>query len=137
MSPYVKTVRDLFKKMKTRFAHDLKVYYFHNTIYDMVFSDARRSKRVMLKKVLDQNKDYRVFVIGDAAMSPYELDHRSIENWTDIKEKFKKTVWLNPEPTKYWKHTYTIQVLKRIIPMFPLTPRGIEHAVRDMNKKIN
>ena len=38
MSPYVILIRELFKKMKTRFAHDLETYYFHNTIYDRVFS---------------------------------------------------------------------------------------------------
>ena len=40
MSPYIKTVQDLFKKMKTRFAHDLEVFYFHNTIYDVVYKDS-------------------------------------------------------------------------------------------------
>lgn len=133
MSPFIKTVRDLFKKMKTRFAHDLEVFYFHNTIYDVVYKDERRSKRLEVERLLDYNKDYRVFFIGDASMAPYELSNSSIKSIQSITKKFKKTVWLNPEPLKYWAHTYTIQAIKEMVPMFPLTPNGIERAVRCMN----
>ena len=135
MAPYVRSVQKLFRKMKTRFAHDLEVYYFHNTIYDRVYTDERRSKSVPVEKLLMHNKSYRVFFIGDAAMAPYELSALSIKNLKAIAQKFKKCVWLNPEPLKYWPHTYTIQVTKELIPMFPLTPAGIERAVRAMNAK--
>lgn len=135
MAPYVRSVQDLFKKMRTRFAHDLEVYYFHNTIYDKVFLDERRRKSIPLERVLNHSKDYRVFFIGDAAMAPYELNSYSIESIKAIGQKFKKAVWLNPEPLKYWPYTYTIQVIKDLVPMFPLTPAGIERAVQAMNKK--
>jgi uncharacterized protein with von Willebrand factor type A (vWA) domain len=135
MAPYVRTVQNLFRKMKTRFAHDLEVYYFHNTIYDCVYTDERRSKAIAIDKLLMHNKLYRVFFIGDAAMAPYELNSLSINNIEAIAQKFKKSVWLNPEPLRYWPHTYTIQVIKELIPMFPLTPAGIERAVRAMNTK--
>ncbi len=135
MAPYIKSVQNLFRKMKTRFAHDLEVYYFHNTIYDHVFIDERRSKSMAIKKLLMHNKDYRVFFIGDAAMAPYELTSSSIKSIQSIALKFKKCVWLNPEPLRYWPHTYTIQVMKQLVPMFPLTPAGIERAVRAMNTK--
>ena len=75
MSPYVRTVQNLFRKMKTRFAHDLETYYFHNTIYENVYTDERRTKRVSIEKLLDHNKDYRVFIIGDAAMAPMNCLH--------------------------------------------------------------
>jgi uncharacterized protein with von Willebrand factor type A (vWA) domain len=135
MAPYVKSVQNLFRKMKTRFAHDLEVYYFHNTVYDCVYTDERRSKAISIEKLLMHNKLYRVFFIGDAAMAPYELNSYSINNIKAIAQKFKKSVWLNPEPLQYWPHTYTIQVMKQLIPMFPLTPAGIERAVRAMNTK--
>lgn len=135
MAPYVRSVQNLFRKMKTRFAHDLEVYYFHNTIYDRVFSDERRTKSVTIEKLLLHSKSYRVFFIGDAAMAPYELNSRSIRAIQSITQKFKKSVWLNPEPLKYWPSTYTIQVMKELVPMFPLTPAGIERAVRAMNSK--
>lgn len=135
MAPYVRSVQNLFRKMKTRFAHDLETYYFHNTIYDRVYIDERRTKSISIEKLLNHSKDYRVFFIGDAAMAPYELNSRSIETLKAIPRKFKKTVWLNPEPLKYWPYTYTIQVIKQLIPMFPLTPAGIERSVRAMNNK--
>jgi len=135
MAPYIRTVQQLFRKMKTRFAHDLKVYYFHNTIYDRVWIDERRTTYISIDKLLMHNKDYRVFVIGDAAMAPYELSSLSIESIQAITRKFKKTVWLNPEPLKYWPSTYTTQALKQLVSMFPLTPRGIERAVQKMNSK--
>jgi len=135
MAPYVRSVQNLFRKMKTRFAHDLETYYFHNTIYDRVYTDERRSKAISIDKLLMHNKSYRVFFIGDAAMAPYELTSLSIHNIKAIGHKFKKSVWLNPEPLKYWPHTYTIQVMKQLIPMFPLTPAGIERAVASMNAK--
>lgn len=135
MSPYIRTVQELFRKMKTRFAHDLEVFYFHNTIYNVVFKDEKRTKRLPIERLLDYHKMYRIFIIGDAAMAPYELNSVSFNSLKGIKEKFKKTVWLNPEPLKYWPHTYTIQAIKQLIPMFPLTPHGIERAVRAMNSK--
>ncbi|MEQ8924353.1 MAG: hypothetical protein RLO81_00995, partial [Fulvivirga sp.] len=125
----------LFRKMKTRFAHDLEVYYFHNTIYNRVYVDERRTKSITIEKLLAHSKRYRVFFIGDAAMAPYELDSRSIQAIQSIVQKFKKCVWLNPEPLKYWPYTYTIQVMKELVPMFPLSPAGIERAVRKMNEK--
>ncbi len=135
MSPYVRSVQNLFKKMKTRFAHDLETYYFHNTIYQYVYSNERRTKRVAIEKLLDHDKNYRVFIIGDAAMAPYELSGLSFESLQSIQKKFKKCVWLNPEPLRYWASTYTIQAIKSIFPMYPLTPHGIERAVRKMNSK--
>jgi uncharacterized protein with von Willebrand factor type A (vWA) domain len=135
MAPYVRSVQSLFRKMRTRFAHDLEVYYFHNTIYDRVYVDERRTKSITVDKLLMHNKTYRVFFIGDAAMAPYELNSYSINSIKSITQKFKKSVWLNPEPLRYWPHTYTIQVMKELVPMFPLTPAGIERAVRAMNTK--
>ena len=135
MAPYVRSVQQLFRKMKTRFAHDLVVYYFHNTIYDRVYLDERRTKSIKIDKLLAHSKDYRVFFMGDAAMAPYEMNTLSINTLKAIHQKFKKSVWLNPEPLKYWPYTYTIQLIKELIPMFPLTPSGIERAVKSMNSK--
>lgn len=135
MDPYINVVRTLFRKMKTRFAHDLETYYFHNTIYDYVFTDAYRSKYISIDKILQKDPNYRIFIIGDASMAPYELNRTSRATYKAFTSKFKKTVWLNPEPERYWRHTFTIQVIKELIDMYPLTPRGIENAVREMNRK--
>jgi len=135
MSPYVHTVQNLFKKMKTRFAHDLETYYFHNTIYDVVYSDSRRTKPVAIDTILKKDPNYRVFIIGDAAMASYEISRVSIDAYKSLTKKFKKIAWLNPEPKRHWHYTMTIQFLAKLVPMYPLTPKGIEEAVQEMNKK--
>jgi len=135
MDPYIGPVRALFNKMKTRFAHDLETYYFHNTIYDYIFEDAHRSKHISIEKLLKKDPNYRVFIIGDASMAAYELNRTSRETYKKLTEQFKKTVWLNPEPQRYWKHTFSIQVIRELVDMYPLTPRGIEESVREMNRK--
>lgn len=137
MDYYIRTVQSLFKKMKTRFQHDLETYYFHNTIYKYVYDDERRTNPIPIKRILNKDPNYRIFVIGDAAMAPYELHEGSIIAWGRFTEKFKKIVWLNPVSQKHWGITWTTTILKRIIPMYPMTPRGLEEAIRTMNKKKN
>ena len=134
MDPHIMAVTKLFKKMKTRFAHDMETYYFHNTIYNHVATDVRRTDHVPIDKLLAHGPDYSVFIIGDASMAPYELTHASMQNWVRIKQKFKKIAWLNPERPSYWDYSHTIIMLRRLFPMFPLTPKGIAEAVRQMNK---
>ena len=135
MHPYIKAVQTLFRKMKTRFAHDLETYYFHNTVYRQVFSDSQRRKALPIERLLSKDPNYHVFFIGDAAMAPYELDRTSLNTYADIKDHFKKVAWLNPEPIKYWNGTLSTQIIKELLPMYPLTPKGIEEAVLEMNRK--
>ena len=135
MHPYIKAVQTLFRKMKTRFAHDLETYYFHNTVYRQVFSDSQRRKALPIERLLSKDPNYHVFFIGDAAMAPYELDRTSLNTYADIKDHFKKVAWLNPEPIKYWNGTLSTQIIKELLPMYPLTPKGIEGAVLEMNRK--
>lgn len=134
MDIHIKKVTELFKKMKTRFAHDLETFYYHNTIYDYVYADERRTERLPIDRLLAKDPEYSVFIIGDAAMAPYELSSASLQHWHDLKEKFKKIAWLNPDPVRGWGFSYTVGVLAGIIPMYPLTPHGIEEAVINMNK---
>ena len=135
MHPYIKSVQTLFRKMKTRFAHDLETYYFHNTVYRQVFTDSQRRKSLPIERLLSKDPNYHVFFIGDAAMAPYELDRASLNTYYEIKEHFKKVAWLNPEPVRYWNGTLSTQIIKELLPMYPLTPKGIEQAVLEMNRK--
>lgn len=135
MDYYIRPVQALFKKMKTRFQHDLETFYFHNTVYGHLYSDVRRRNAIPIDQILSKDSNYRIFIIGDAAMAPYELNDQSISTWTQFAQKFKKIAWLNPVSPKYWNIAFTTSTIKRIIPMFPMTPKGIEEAVRNMNKK--
>ncbi len=135
MTPYIKAVQKLFSKMKTRFAHDLKTYYYHNTIYNGAYKDVRRTQFVPIEKIASEDKNYSLFVIGDADMAPYELGRTSIETWEVLTKKYKRIAWMNPMAEKYWYSSDTIPVLKRVMPMYALTPEGIEKAVAEMNRK--
>lgn len=147
MRPYAKTVSSIFLKMKRRFTHDLKIYFFHNTIYDRVYTDEARREPVSVAKILKFNPDRKVFIVGDADMAPHEMVSRygsiepreecetpSIQILKRIADRFPKTVWLNPIPQRAWLST-TADYVIRVMKMFPLTPHGIQKSVEHMNKK--
>jgi len=135
MSPYIRNVQKLFSKMKTRFAHDLKTYYFHNTIYGGLYADPYRTQFDAIEKISLQDKNYTVFVIGDADMAPYELHRSSIRDWQKLNKNFKRMAWLNPMDEREWYASMTCSALMQIFPMFELSPEGIEAAVLEMNRK--
>ena len=140
MDPHIPVVRTLFRKMKTRFTHDLKIFYFHNIIATTVYTDeARMRGLVPLEKVLREGKHQRVFIVGDASMGSYELHgtyggKSGFDNLCEMAAAFPRLTWLNPVPEGAWGRTRTIGDIRSIVQMFPLTPRGIERAVRHMNQ---
>jgi len=143
MDPYVEMVQVLFDYAKNQFK-DLKVFYFHNTIYDYLWEDPPRIERPY--KVTDLVKldpDTRFIIVGDASMAPYELlvpdgsiyfgersGIPSIEILKFIRKTFKYSVWLNPKMEYQWKYTQTILHIKEIFPMFELSLRGLEKMVK-------
>ncbi len=137
MSPYIQSVTKLFSKMKRRFAHDLKTFYFHNTIYGGAYKDSFRlqSQFENLEKICSLDKNYAVFIIGDADMAPYELTKDSMRDWQALKKRFERIIWLNPMDLKYWESSSTVHMLQSVFDMFPLSPYGIEKGVEHMNKK--
>ena len=137
MSPYIRSVTKLFSKMKRRFAHDLKTYYFHNTIYGGVFSEASRTSASFesIEKICQLDKHYALFIIGDADMASYELSMSSMADWQQLQARFKRGIWLNPMEQRFWAGSYTVNVLRQIFEMFPLSPYGIEKGVAWMNRK--
>jgi uncharacterized protein with von Willebrand factor type A (vWA) domain len=140
MDPHIPVVQTLFSKMKTRFTHDLKIFYFHNIIATTVYSDEARLKGLVpLENVLREGKHQRVFIVGDASMGSYELHgtyggKSGFDNLREIAVAFPRLTWLNPVPEGAWGRTKTIDDIRSIVKMFPLTPRGIERAVRHMNQ---
>lgn len=150
MMPYVETTRTLFEKLKDRFK-ELKTYYFHNTIYEKVFEDARHSKRISTKKLLQKSAETRVIIIGDASMAPEELVYQygslyfedenivpSIEWLKKFKERFKHIVWLNPILKDSWEVAYgswTINKIREVFQMEDLTLNGIKRAVDYLNER--
>ena len=123
--------------MKRRFAHDLNTFYFHNTIYGGAYKDSFRLQAQFenLEKICSLDKNYAVFIIGDADMAPYELTRDSMRDWQALKKRFERIIWLNPMDLKYWEGSSTVHMLQGVFDMFPLSPYGIEKGVEHMNKK--
>jgi uncharacterized protein len=152
MMPYSQLCNRLFQAAsKSNHFKDLKVYYFHNCIYDYLYTTpvCRRGEWVDTNWVLGNlNSEYKVIFVGDAAMAPFELFRRGGNNviglfneepgidWLNkFKKRYKKQIWLNPIESRYWENLYgreTLQEIKEIFPMFELTLDGLERGIKKL-----
>ncbi len=132
---------------------ELHTYYFHNCIYDEVYEEPtlRPDGRVPMEYIMhNYGQEYRVILVGDAMMDPYELhgknydwrtrsfsENTGIDEFRLILKKYPHCVWLNPEPAPvrngYWNQTHI--ELKGIFPMFHLSRDGIEQAMKVLMRK--
>ena len=149
MDPHVKTCEELFSAARSEFKH-LKYYYFHNFLYESVWtkSHRRHAETTPIFEVMNKySKDYKVIFVGDATMAPYEITHAggSIEHYNEeagaiwmrrMSESFDNIVWINPTPKDYWEHSYSIEIVKELLEdkMFPLTVKGLEDAMGSLLK---
>jgi uncharacterized protein len=149
MEDHVRVCEELFSAARGEFKH-LVHFYFHNCLYDTVWNDSRR-RHVEQLNVLDILRTYepghKIVLVGDASMSPYEIDREggSVERWNDesgetwmrrVLDFYAKAVWLNPVPEKYWGGTSSIGMIQAIMEgrMFPLTIEGIDRAMRELTR---
>jgi uncharacterized protein with von Willebrand factor type A (vWA) domain len=149
MDDHVRICAELFSAAKTEFKH-LEQFYFHNCLYESVWKDNRRrdTNRVATDELLrTYGADYRVVIVGDAAMSPYEVIQPggSVEHWnpesgeiwlTRLTETFERVVWLNPTPERSWSYMQSTGIIRRIIAdrMHPLTLGGLEAAMKYLSR---
>jgi uncharacterized protein with von Willebrand factor type A (vWA) domain len=90
---------------------------------------------------------YKIVMVGDASMSPYEIDRPggSVERWNDeagsvwmrrLLDHYPQAVWLNPVPEKYWGGTMSVAMIRELVDdrMFPLTLAGIDQAMRRLTR---
>ena len=147
MDPHVKICEELFSAARAEFKH-LEYFYFHNFPYERLWKDNQRrfSEITDTWSVLRTfNSDYRVVLVGDATMSPYEIEQPggSVEHWnaesgrvwmTRIAAHFPRLVWLNPEPEDRWNWTMSIETTRELISgrMFPLTLDGLDRAMHEL-----
>ncbi|MDX2361240.1 MAG: VWA domain-containing protein [Crocinitomicaceae bacterium] len=150
MDDHVALCSQLFSAARYEFK-TLDYFYFHNCVYEKLWKDnSRRSKDVVSTfDVLNKyNSDYKVIIVGDASMSPYEImyAHGSVEHYNDeagivwlerLKKQFPNIAWLNPVPQDHWKYTQSIRLIDEFTEnkMFPLTIEGIASAVDSLKKK--
>ncbi|HUQ08936.1 MAG TPA: VWA domain-containing protein [Steroidobacteraceae bacterium] len=150
MDPYVRVCEELFSAARAEFKH-LEYFYFHNFPYERVWQDNRRrfsANESTLSLLRRFNPDYRVVFVGDATMSPYEIEQPggSVEHWNEesgrvwmqrIAARFPWLVWLNPEPEDRWQWTPSIGITRELVGgrMFPLTLDGLDRAMRELKRK--
>ena len=148
MDPYVEVVQTLFNYARSQFK-DLKIYYFHNTVYSRVWGDPQRRHRPEpIEEFVRRDPETRLIMIGDASMAPYELMHTNGSIYIEQKENnasmdrlkflgktFRHAVWLNPQTEEEWDHTWTVSMIRQVFPMFELTLDGLEKAVQHLMAK--
>jgi uncharacterized protein with von Willebrand factor type A (vWA) domain len=148
MDPHIEIVQTLFNYARSQFK-DLRIFYFHNTIYSRVWLDPMRHRRPeTIEEFARRDPETRLIIVGDAAMAPYELvgangsiyfdepEHSSSdERLRFLARTFRHSVWLNPRPEAGWSYTWTTARIAEIFPMFALTLDGLENAVRHLMRR--
>jgi uncharacterized protein with von Willebrand factor type A (vWA) domain len=149
MDDHVRVCEEMFSAAKSEFKH-LEHFYFHNCVYDFVWRDntRRHGERLPLWDVMHRyGNDYKLVLVGDATMSPYEIMHPggSVEYNNEepgavwlrrLLDTYPAAIWLNPEPEASWDYRPSIGLIREIMEarMFPLTLDGLARAMRELNK---
>lgn len=147
MIPYTNLLNELFQSVnKSNHFKDVKTYYFHNCIYSHVYhtpecDNGDWTETEWVLKNLDS--DYKVIIVGDAAMAPEELysttgnyrgpnDGLSGYEWLSlIKKHFKRVLWLNPKMAPGnapWREAET--AVKGLMQMNRLTVDGLKDGMK-------
>ncbi len=148
MDPYIEMVQTLFNYARAQFK-EVKTFFFHNTIYDLLWEDPPRMRKPFkVDELVRLDPETRFVIVGDGSMAPYELmatdgsihiEERSrrpsYERLQFIAETFPHCAWLNPKLSHEWPYTRTINIIREIFPMFELTIDGLEQAVTHLMSK--
>lgn len=146
---HAKLCNSLFQAAK-RSNHwkDLQIFYFHNCFYERLYTTpaCRESESIASKWVLQNfNNDYKVIVVGDAAMAMSELIYKGGRSWyyepneesgitwiRRFRRQYKSMIWMNPIPKRQWEDGWgsrTIDFIRQTVPMYPLTIGGLEDGL--------
>ena len=150
MDPYIRLCEELFSAATSEFKN-MEFFYFHNCLYEGVWKDNRRrfSERIPTWDILHKyGHDYKVVLVGDASMSPYEISYPggSVEHFNEeagaawlqrLTNTYPAAAWLNPVPEEHWGHTQSIRLMKDLMlgRMYPLTLKGLDDAMRELSRK--
>jgi hypothetical protein len=149
MDPYFRPVSRLLSALHEEHGlREFRPYYFHNCVYENVYEDAwlfHNSAVATGDLMRRYDERWKVIIVGDAAMHPYELmaprgninprlesETRGVDWLRRIQDHFDRVVWVNPESPGRWRMTQTTRVIRSIFPMFELTVDGIEEAVSSL-----
>ena len=149
MDDHVRASEELFSAARSEFKH-LEHFYFHNCIYEGVWTSnaRRRTDQTPTQDVLRTfGPDYRAILVGDAAMSPYEIiqpggavEHWNAESgqtWIErITAHFRRVAWLNPTPEPAWSYSHSTAILQQLLEgrMYPMTLDGLDRMTRALSR---
>ncbi|MBV18176.1 MULTISPECIES: vWA domain-containing protein [Thalassospira] len=149
MDDHIKVCEELFSAVKTEFKH-LEYYYFHNCPYEGLWKDnaRRRSDQVSTWDVINTyGSDYKLVIVGDATMSPYEITYPggAVEHWNEeagavwmqrLLDHFDHAAWINPQVENWWPYHQSIQIMHQLMAgrMFPLTLDGLDRMTGELNR---
>ena len=144
MDDHIRICEELFSAARSEFKH-LESYYFHNFVYETLWRDNRRrhGERISTHELMrTYAADYKLILVGDATMSPYEITQPggSVEHWNEeaghvwlerLKRTYRKFAWLNPQPRERWRHTQSIAITRDLLEgrMYPTTLAGLDEAI--------
>jgi hypothetical protein len=147
MDGHVLATQALFAAAKAEF-RQLSFFYFHNCLYEEVWTDnARRlTQRIPTWDILRRyGPDYRAIFVGDAAMSPYEIDSPggSVEHWNSetgrtwlarATQQWPRHLWINPVEEQQWGYTRSTQMIRTLFDgqMVPLTLAGLAKGIKTL-----
>ena len=151
MDDHVKVVEEVFSATRGEFKQ-LEYFYFHNFLYESVWKDNRRrhTERIPTMDLIHKyGHDYKLIMVGDASMSPYEIAYPggSVEHWNEeagqvwasrLLDQYPCAVWLNPKAENVWQYTQSIQLTQEIMDarMFALTIEGLESAIKELKRPL-
>ncbi len=147
MDPHVRVVEELFSAARSEFRH-LEQFYFHNCVYEGVWRDNRRrwdAQTPTAEVLRTYGSDYRAIFVGDATMSPYEIERPggANEHWNAesgavwlrrLRAAWPRSVWINPVPEAAWGHSPSVAMIGAIFDgrMVPMTLAGLEAGIREL-----
>ena len=146
MIPFSSLLNELFQAVhKSNHYKDVKTYYFHNCIYSKLYKtpECENGEWIDTEWMFrNLDSDYKVIIVGDAAMAPEELysttgnyrgPNGGLSGWDWLllmKRHYKKIVWLNPKMAPGnapWREAET--AIKGLFPMYKLTVDGLNQAM--------
>src|SRR6266699_542992 len=147
MDWHIKITEELFSATRTEFKH-MEHFYFHNCLYERVWKENRRrfQQTTPTFDVLHKYPhDYKVVIVGDASMSPYEITAPggSVEHFNEeagsvwlerITRTYPAAVWLNPVAQRHWDYSESTTLIRRLFSerMFPITIEGLDGAMKEL-----
>ncbi|HUY84483.1 MAG TPA: VWA domain-containing protein [Steroidobacteraceae bacterium] len=147
MDDHVRASAELFSAARSEFKH-LERYYFHNFPYETLWRDNRHrleSGIGTFELMRTYGRDYRLVIVGDATMSPYEIGEvgGSVEHWNSeagetwlrrLLRAYPRHVWINPQPEETWRSTRSIELTRTLLEgrMYPLTLSGLDEAIAEL-----